>query len=234
MSDYEQKKQDISSQISELETTDAKTVPIEQVRTLVRAVKDLFEGRFETEEVELFGELGELAKYINNAKKELQKFAPDELKDNQLPEASDQLEAVVELTESSTQKIMDACEQIQAVESGLRERLLMADPPLDEDLMAAVDDSISEMDAHIVSIFEACNFQDITGQRIQKIVAVMKEVERQVLRMVIVFGLDKKKDNLKEEDKKEMTSDADLLNGPQLPGNSLEQEDIDELLAKLL
>lgn len=225
----------VEDQISMLEGTHEEFVPMEQVRELISAIKALFEGDFSNVDLKLYGELGELAKYINSAKKELQDFQPNTLSEEKLPEASDQLAAIVSTTEHATKKIMDSCDEINATHERVRDRLLSIEPALDPDVMASIEDSLMEAQTSSMQIYEACTFQDLTGQRIQKIVETIKEVERQVLRMVIVFGLNNENTkNLDENKKKELQSDADLLNGPQLPGNSLEQDDIDDILNQLL
>jgi chemotaxis protein CheZ len=77
---------------------------------------------------------------------------------------------------------------------------------------------------------EACTFQDITGQRVTKIIRSMQFVEERVLAMVDLMGRDsveKKAAVLSDE-----TPEKDpLLNGPQLPGNAISQDDIDKLFA---
>lgn len=225
----------VQEHINKLEGTSEDYVPMEQVRELIASIKALFEGDFSKVDLELYGELGELARYINNAKKELQEFQPNSLSEEKLPDASDQLAAIVTTTEEATKKIMDSCDDINSTHERVRDRLLSIEPPLDPDVLASIEDSLMEAQTSSMQIYEACTFQDLTGQRIQKIVETLKEVERQVLRMIIIFGLNN--DNNKELDedkKKELQSDAELLNGPQLPGNSLEQDDIDDILNQLL
>ena len=86
----------------------------------------------------------------------------------------------------------------------------------------------------ITNIYEACNFQDITGQRINKVVRTLKQIEEKVAGLVKAFG--------DEIDRAatvgqahaaapagEADADKALLNGPQLPGNANSQADIDAL-----
>tara|TARA_R110000868_G_scaffold262401_1_gene520916 strand:- start:78676 stop:79362 length:687 start_codon:yes stop_codon:yes gene_type:complete len=225
-------KTDIQRHIADLEATTSETVPVEQVRELIKSVKDLFEGRFESADIQLFGELGELAKFINTAKKELRDFQPHVLSEQDIPDASVQLDAIVQQTEKATGSIMDSCEQLEGINQRIIDRLISHNPPLDEDVLASVDDAMVEAQNHVTNIFESCNFQDLTGQRIMKIVKTLKEVERQVLRMVVVFGL--QNSNVNEEMREKLETEVELLEGPQLPGNSLEQDDIDDILNKLL
>lgn len=225
----------LQEQIAQLESSKEEYVPAEQVRAILRGVKDLFEGRLDGPELQgLYGELGDLARYINNARKELRQFQPRDVADKDIPDASQQLDAIIRQTEEATGGIMDACEQLEGINERIKDRLISHEPPLDPDVLAGVDDAVMEGQNHITRIFEACNFQDLTGQRIKKIVKTLTEIERQVLRMVVVFGLNKESGALDDETRKELESDAELLNGPQLPGQSLEQDDIDDILDTLL
>ena len=223
----------LQDQMAALEASDAEVVPMAQVRQLMQAVRDLFEGNFNVLDLNLYGELGELAKFINTMKKELQDFTPHELADKELPNASDQLDAIVKTTEHATQRIMDSCEKLEDIHNRFKERLLSSEIPVDPDIMMSIDSTVEEAQAYITEIFEACNFQDLTGQRIQKIVTTLREVERQVLRMIVVFGVKRK--DLDADTRKSIEQEAEVLNGPALPGQGgLEQDDIDDLLSKLL
>ena len=98
-------KSDIQKTIENLESKTEGSVPIEEVKELIRGVKDIFEGRFESEDVHLYGELGELARFINEARKDLREFQPHLLTDQEIPDASDQLDAIVNQTEKATGSI---------------------------------------------------------------------------------------------------------------------------------
>ena len=85
--------------------------------------------------------------------------------------------------------------------------------------------------AAVTRIYEACSFQDITGQRITKVVRTLKSIEDRIAAIVATFA-----------DRAPGTEDAprappqdrpSLLNGPQLPGNGVDQAEIDRLLASL-
>jgi chemotaxis protein CheZ len=231
-----EQKENIQAHLDRLASSNDEMVPMSEVRQIIDAVRDMFEGNFQGEDLSMLGELGELARAINRARKELREFSPQALNDEHLPNASEQLDTIVKTTEQATGKIMDNCERLTDMHLRIKERIAGSSvAATDPDLLASLDDAMTESQSHITEIFEACNFQDLTGQRIQKIVKTLREVERQVLRMVIVFGLHKDKGKaLDSQTKEKMMSDADLLNGPALPGQSMEQEDIDDILDKLL
>ncbi len=81
----------------------------------------------------------------------------------------------------------------------------------------------------MVQIFEACNFQDLTGQRVGKVVETLAFLEEHVGRLMEIWrGVEQFKpvafDEIPEGDKK-------LLNGPKLAGDAghSSQNDIDTL-----
>jgi chemotaxis protein CheZ len=83
-----------------------------------------------------------------------------------LPKATDELDTIVQATAEATKRIMDAAEKVSGVASELSD-------PQASDLMNAV-----------TSIYEACSFQDITGQRIAKVVTTLKVIVQRIERMV--------------------------------------------------
>jgi chemotaxis protein CheZ len=76
-------------------------------------------------------------------------------------------------------------------------------------------------------IYEACSFQDITGQRITKVVSTLQAIERKVAHIIEVF----RRDAFVDGKPPHAAEEASLLNGPQLPANAMDQSDIDALLA---
>lgn len=229
----------LQSQIAAIESNTGDTIPVSQVQELVGAVKDMFGDHFiGTGDNKMGGaiyhEVGELAKFINGAKKELQDVNSGQLASKEIPDASVQLDEIVRMTENATSTIMDQCDKMQGLNATLRDRLLSSEPPIDPDVMAGVDDAMTEAEASITEIYQACNFQDITGQRIQKVVKALQEIERHVLRMVIVFGLTQNEEKLDDNTKAELKQDAELLSGPAVTGQGLNQDDIDDILATLL
>ena len=75
---------------------------------------------------------------------------------------------------------------------------------------------------------EACNFQDITGQRITKVVNTLKFVEERIDAMIEIWG----EDDIAEVDPSvtpDSEGDSALLNGPALGDEGIDQNDIDKL-----
>src|SRR3546814_4135899 len=88
-----------------------------------------------------------------------------------------------------------------------------------------------QVSAAVTSIYEACGFQDITGQRITKVVTALQKIESKVEALLQAFGDDiKREGSPRKPAKKTQTPsgaparpDEDLLNGPQLPENAISQ-----------
>jgi chemotaxis protein CheZ len=92
--------------------------------------------------------------------------------------ASRELDAVVESSERATQQILAAAE-------GIDEAANTLSASLKHDQEQALASDIRD---HVVRIFEACNFQDLEGQRIAKVLATLTFVEDRVARMLEIWG----------------------------------------------
>ncbi len=84
-------------------------------------------------------------------------------------------------------------------------------------------------------IYEGCGFQDITGQRVTKVVKTLKDIEERIDALVAAFGseIEKVKADQPEPEEKEEKKDCDedVLHGPQLAKDAKSQAEVDALLA---
>jgi chemotaxis protein CheZ len=138
---------------------------------------------------------------------------------------SGELDAVVNDTERAITAILAATEDIETQAGILRAVMGKASEPLE---------IIQE---RVIQLYESCNFQDLTGQRITKIVRTLGFVESRLDKMIQVWGgIEAFKDF---EDKAQpfqaftgsTMTDATLLNGPRLEEDAghVSQDDIDAL-----
>jgi len=164
-----------------------------------------------SQERRLFNELTRLARFIEAAKRDIAAMHPDEIRKKHLPTATDELDAIVAATAEATGAILDSAEKLTAIGAG-------ADPALRE-----------QITEQATRIFEACSFQDITGQRITKVVKTLKQIEAKVGDLVQAFG---DAPPPAPGAKPAGNDEAALLNGPQLPQNAVSQSDIDALFKK--
>ena len=152
----------------------------------------------------------------------------------ELPEASDQLSAIIEATESAATGIMDELESMQ-VEYGevASELSQLMDTDLPSEHRATLQlalDKFSVGQGRIMTIFEQLSFQDLTGQRIKQIVKLVQSVEGKVQVMLGALG-----DQVqpKQSASEKGDSEKGMLQGPRRPGEAMDQSTIDALLADL-
>jgi chemotaxis protein CheZ len=87
---------------------------------------------------------------------------------------------------------------------------------------------LDQTNANGADAFEACSVQDITGQRISKVVKSVTYVEDWVNALIEVWGKDEI-DKIEFKPDKKKTEDEKLLHGPALEGEGISQDDIDKL-----
>ena len=152
---------------------------------------------------EVLDALGDVARALKNLKTELAGLdAPAAA--ISLPDASVELNAVVEATEQATNQIMESSEALIA--------LPFADAQI-----------TTQVNAHVTRIFEACSFQDITGQRIAKVVATLSDIDQRLALLAEQLGTDLRQ--------RPSTESEGLINGPQLDADAMSQQRIDDLMA---
>ena len=158
---------------------------------------------------------------INRTKREIAVLHGKSFNGDEMAKVNGELGAVVGGTEQATQQILEAAESIDNAASALSKNTSL-------DQQKILSEEISE---RVVSIFEACNFQDLTGQRISKVMNTMKFIEQHINEMMDIWG---GVDAIKAHappivDTRE--GDAKLLNGPKLDGDigHASQDDIDAM-----
>lgn len=196
------------------QTGERKSFSRDEVGALLRSVITTVESEKHPSAAKIYNELSALAHYIEQTRADLAKSQPGEISSRHIPMATDELDAVVGATAEATNAIMDSCEKIENVCAALT----------DPEAKNALTESVTR-------IYEACGFQDITGQRITKVVGTLKHIEEKVAHILkaVEGGGETAADRPAEEDTRK--DDARLLNGPQMPGKGVDQDEIDRLLA---
>ncbi|WP_199270367.1 protein phosphatase CheZ [Stappia indica] len=158
-------------------------------------------------------ELTAIADEISRLKVEIVNLRPNDMKNNQIPEAGRELDAIVESTESATHTIMEAAETIMAADD------------MDHDAYQAL------VNDKMIEIFEACAFQDITGQRISKVVSALNAIDSRVSAFVERLRIAESDDAPQEETDEERRRRDLILHGPQHAGEGVSQADVDSMLS---
>jgi len=185
--------------------------PIEDA---VRTVLGTLSGDLTVTEATLLAELEALGREVTRAKSEIAAMQVDDITASHIPVATDELDAVIAHTATATNEILDSCEVLE----GLQPRL-------------SADDAQALAGA-VTRIYEACSFQDSTGQRIAKVVSALKAIELRVAAVTAAFGrAGTSSEPAAPAAPDGRTEGEQLANGPQLPGNASSQQEIDRLLA---
>ena len=150
---------------------------------------------------------------IADLRREIGAFRPDHMRFDRIPEAGRELDAVVEATETATCAIMEAAETIMAADAG--------DPAAYKTLV----------DEKMIVVFEACSFQDITGQRIRKVVRTLTWIEERLSQLTTKLKFAEGDLVLDGESDDERRRRELILHGPQMKGEGVSQDFVDDVFA---
>lgn len=165
-------------------------------------------------------EIASMIRSLAAAKREIAEIKHPMGGDDRMKRATLELDAIVGATEEATDQILEATENIslgvdaiRAFSGGRKE----------------VVDATEMIEADVTKIMEACTFQDITGQRITRVVRTFEFIEDRLRKIIETFGVDSFTDISTSSTDMVIHEDDDLVNGPQLEGAALSQDDIDAL-----
>ena len=166
----------------------------------------------------LVSEVVTLFSSMQQFRRELASIRHPEQSEDRFDTVSEQLDAIVAATEDATNKILGAIEEIGELVDTRREDL---DP-------AGLADWTGSIESKFQTVFEACSFQDITGQRITKIVGELKYIDERLSKMIAIWG----PEGLQDEPIQpavHVTPEGEKLEGPALAGQGVSQDDIDKM-----
>ncbi len=197
------------------------------LRKLVQPTQELSEKAFEQlrrdqhEALKIKAEMDLIYEAINRTKREIATLHVSGCNGQELSRVTNELDAVVDGTEHATETILAAAEAIDERAGNLAAKLKGDDQGLANDIQD-----------QIVQIFEACNFQDLTGQRITKVVGALRFVEERIIKMMEIWGGVESFKEI-EVELEHRLGDQALLNGPSLGSDNdiASQDDIDALFA---
>lgn len=169
-----------------------------------------------SDNVELENELRKIADYIVTLRREIAVLQANEMHMEKIPAAGHELAAVVTSTEGATNEIMAIAENVMSADAS------------DAAAYKAF------VDKEMMALFETCAFQDLTGQRISRVVKTLEHIEARVSRFASYTGV-------ADEGGPASVSEAEdaarrerlLLHGPSIADDGNTQPDIDRLLDSL-
>lgn len=172
------------------------------------------------EALKLKKEMDEIYEAIAETKREIATLHVNGLHSAEMNRVTDELDAIINGTEQATEQILAAAEVIDDHAAKLTKVLTGEE-----------DQWTHEIQESVISVFEACNFQDLTGQRITKVVNVLRFIEERIVSMMEIWGGIDHFQEIEVDNPLAKTGDAALLNGPALVNEEgvASQDDIDAL-----
>jgi len=162
-------------------------------------------------------ELETMAASIAQTRKEIASIKSEGPGNNRIVTATEELDHVVKSTEKAAAEILSSAERVLAIAQELKDK--------------GINDPLcNELEEQGTSLLMACSFQDLTGQRMTKVVNTLRYLETRVNAMIEIWGITAQDADKLVQQHIESKPDGHLLNGPARDGEGVAQDDIDRLL----
>lgn len=138
---------DLNKRLADLRRRDNEPVAAAEVAQIVEGVvRALYNANNgSTFDLKMFGEIESLFRFIQKAKSEIAALRPDKINDEQIPLATDELDAVIRATETATATILDEAEKLDRLATAI------GGAPA------------TEIGRSVTQIYEACSFRTSPG-----------------------------------------------------------------------
>ncbi len=166
---------------------------------------------------DIIAELTALKDHIQTIMSEVAAVRHPRASEDRLHTAAQELDAIVTATEGATNDILETAEKIGDIAAEL--------PGLSSD--PAIAERADKLNDLVGELFTGCAFQDITGQRVNKVIGVLEFVEQRIGKMIDAFGPPFADVAIPNYDARD--GDKSLLNGPQDANKAVSQDDIDNM-----
>ena len=213
-------------------------------------VKDIYENASNP----MLQEIGALTRDLHES---IKHFSVDEriseIAKDEIPDARDRLQYVIDKTEVAANKTMDAVDRCMPIADNLHEGLLKVRPQWNElmhgrielsefkalchhidELLEEVEGDSSELRGQLTEILMAQDFQDLTGQIISKVIHLVNEVEGRLVEILTAFGSSHSEQNSANKNNKSATDpEGPILNPQEREDAVSSQDEVDDLLSSL-
>jgi chemotaxis protein CheZ len=174
----------------------------------------------------LYGELGGLAKDLNNMLMR-QEDVESQVKaaSEDLPLLSNQLLDVNRFTEEETHKILEYTEKVldnhALIAARLREtKIMLSGEPLDrpglEKKLGEMTGLVKENNKVLMDILTGLSFQDLAGQRMKRMDVILQDLQSRILRLVVTYGMEKRNEDKCVSKKRELLNELQSSTGVKL------------------
>lgn len=212
-------------------------------------------------EPNVFQEVGNLTRNLHDA---IRDFAEDprirDIADIEIPDASERLRYIIEMTDKAATRTLDAVDACQPIAQGVigsienlmpmwnrlmkghidRSEFVTLCHKIDELLKQTLDNAVT-LSNQLTEILMAQDYQDLTGQMIQKVINLVGEIENNLVKFLLTFSEITGIKPLSREERLAIKEDKESheLSGPALESQKetgavvASQDDVDDLLASL-
>ncbi|WP_162062642.1 protein phosphatase CheZ [Vibrio taketomensis] len=237
-------------------------ISLEQAKQLVELLEsgkqqdadELIKGIYDISREPVLQEIGALTRDLRES---LKQFHLDEriavLANDEIPDARDRLQYVIEKTEVAANTTMDAVDRCMPIADSLHEGLLQVRPQWNElmhgkidltefkalchridALLGQVEGNSSELRSLLTDILMAQGFQDLTGQIIGRVIELVNEVEMRLIDILTVFGENHLNEDISDNKKKASTeAEGPIINPRERDDAVSSQDEVDDLLSSL-
>lgn len=214
---------DVAAQISALEKS-VGTQFENQFKKLCDKLDVIVDDEPGTSVEEIMTEIQAMNDHINLTKQEVAALKPVDDANTTLSIATEELSEVVRSTEAAANTILENTELLDQIVMEMRAKVSEGDPD-------GVVPDIDRIEYISMELLTACSFQDVTGQRITKVVNSLNFIEERLNKMIEIWNVEHGTANPQEMalPKNDTREDKDLLHGPQNEAAAMSQDDIDSL-----
>lgn len=206
--------QELLKTIESLQGKDSKMLDNQQFEAILKEFSDTIGSYVSVEEKSILSnQINNVLSQITNLKAQTFQMGSDILKDNYIPDISVELHSVIAQTEKSVEGILDVSDAIRNISTGN----VSADTK--EDLMI-----------NSTKLLELCNFQDLTGQILQRIIKRLTTIETTIGNIFHILRQDPRV--ILTEIVEPVKTDS-LLNGPQTEEERPSQSEVDDLFNRV-
>lgn len=156
------------------------------------------------EDSSLNNELAELTKYVEVITSTIRDMeSPVTTTSDQLPQATAHLNDLARMTEEGTHRVLTLTEAIETNRGAMHKALEALQTKLGSEHSTDVGSLVKMVKAderRLMDIHVALSFQDLVAQRVAKLVTILNEVQHKLLKLVVIFGIKKKKDGTTAKD----------------------------------
>ncbi|EJL6264959.1 protein phosphatase CheZ [Vibrio cholerae] len=236
-------------------------ISLEQAKELVQLLEQgqqseanrLLTDVYESTNNPMLKEIGMLTRDLHES---LKNFHIDdrfsEIATDEIPDARERLQYVIQKTEVAANKTMDAVDRCMPIADKLHESLLLIRPEWNglmngrielmhfkslchriDDLLSQVEGDSSELRGELTEILMAQDFQDLTGQIIKRVINVVNEVEKRLVEILTVFSAAQKEQKADKATVSSIEPEGPILNPHERIDAVSSQDDVDDLLSSL-